>query len=976
MRRVESRLGLGPVAKPVSEFVDLNDKGKEDDAADMTNSEESNNLRRIVRTAMEKRQLEKKLELLMKKKKGIHTLEEDEVKQIKKRQKVDLIPGTNCQVPNFELFIPVFSIPEKTNKPDWQTKIEAKSAYEKRIKLMFTEPSFESVFQNQLAIQAAIATSLCVVQLAAGMLSGSIFENIMAITEPESNPTPISRLHAEVDELIFHRNNLTNLINSSLHGADAEPGLLEEAILNLEASKNLVSMEEVINEGDLIISEIIKPQALHVGASFWGVYGCSEFSLEMAGTKLCPSDDLFATFRQTFLPDHEYVPPLHGAAPDDFGTLKQNSKARAPCRNDFAPGRCNSIPCTFLHEHGHSSSEYLYCKKILTAVGCMPQVLKSPSLQEDLNRLRNKFLEAFYVCRDNPKNSSELRSVLEEVLHWIYYKLGGSCDTITDNAIDWSSEGDETSVELTAAEQHARDLAWNVVLKKIHPLHDVAFKQLQAKYPDSEEIAAAIASVRMSCLPPLSLSSLKVTKLSTKIDDRGQVIRLDEFETSIQQYPCCLPLYILYVESIARLGEPKLDTLASIVSVLTTGLNHCAAFSLTLSDDDPRKAKVSFTMFSLILFVTFIRMADSSAVKYLKGLMSSGTTNLEKILLPQHYGALPIIFASCVAGVFPKTMARVWPLTNGLPLVLEWTKISNKEVNTDILFYYKLFIDSKSWSASNSSSRECLLINKCWYIAACGNPTAAVSELVKSCATDPQGPSISLFKALADIQTTFKTDIAAGFDSFRLYEGISGGGTPEWNGVVSLLHINLLLRHGSVAEALDIASQAETFASPYKEISTCISCLLRGDTAAYLAAIKLITDGEEDVHPQILAEILKFQGDVNLVNEFASESIKEQVDKVRTPGTRYGDWHILNLLDLFYSDSQSLIASLQQTEGTRVAEAIDALRGGDAFPEGLLFTDLATHLPEDDDLFPVVEIDDDDEDCSADGGASEPVIID
>ena len=868
MRRVECRLGLGPLADPVSKFIDLNNKEKEVDISDAPNSEEAVNIRRVVRTAMEKKLLEKKLEILMKKKKGILTTEEDEAKQMKKRLKVESIPGIDCPLPNFEVFIPVFSIPEKTGISDWQTRIKVKSVFEKQIISMFAEPSFETVMRNQFSVQAAIVTSLCVVELASGMLSGSIYENIQILTETESRPTPIDKLHSEIDELIFHRKNLTQLITNSIHGTDKNSGLLEDARRNLEQNR-LECQAAVVNDGDLIISEIVKSQVLHTGSSFWGVQGCSDFSLEMAGSKLCPSDELFDTFRKTFLPDHEYIPPLHGASPGDFGTLKQASKARVPCRNDFHPGRCNTIPCTFIHENGHAASEYSNGKRILSVVACMPQVLKNSELLADLSKLREKFLDAFLVCRDNLKNSNELHTVLEEVLYWVYYKIGGGGDTFLDNKINWGSDTEELPEELSAVELQANDIAWKTVTRKISCLHDIAFGQLQVKYPDSEEIAIAIASVRMSCLPGLSLQSVKMSKLTTKIspeeEDIPQVIRLHEFEAVTQQFPCCLPLYVLYVEAIARLDESKIDTYTSIVSVLTTALNHCTAFSLSLSDDDYRKSRISHTIFSLILFVTFIRIADSSAVDYLRKLMSGGTANLEKIMLPQHYAALPIIFASCVANVFPKTMARVWPLTNGVPLVLEWDKISSKDLDPEILFYFKSFIDSQSWTPENLSSRDCLVINKCRYVAVCGNPTAAVSELVRVCAMDPRGPSICLFKALADIEENFDIDIAAGFDTFRLYEGITGGGTPEWNGTAAILHINVLLRRGSLSDVVAITSKADTFASPFKEMVGCISCLLRGDTATYLSSIKAITDSDNDVHHQILAEILKFQGNDKLV---------------------------------------------------------------------------------------------------------------
>ena len=72
---------------------------------------------------------------------------------------------------------------------------------------------------------------------------------------------------------------------------------------------------------------------------------------------------------------------------------------------------------------------------------------------------------------------------------------------------------------------------------------------------------------------------------------------------------------------------------------------------------------------------------------------------------------------------------------------------------------------------------------------------------------------------------------------------------------------------------------------------------------------------------------------INQISEFAFEAVEERIDKPRTPGSRYGDWHVLNILDNFYSDSQSLRKALEEADGTRVSEALNALRGGDCFPE-------------------------------------------
>ena len=361
--------------------------------------------------------------------------------------------------------------------------------------------------------------------------------------------------------------------------------------------------------------------------------------------------------------------------------VAQAKVARMQCRNETPPYRCNELSCTYLHPNGHVASESRMCLSILQSLeDCMNMKLCPPF--PEITAFRTEYEQIFQRSFTSSVNTLEMRGLLEKILRWVNkYGMGGM--ELSGGAVEQETPlvaiPSENFADILATLQAAPEVeaegsraAAQIVTefvsstRKITPFAQKDF-ELRLQGDASEAEALAVLSVYVARLAPLSLEDVLITPASQPTPE--SVSTIEVFESALQDHPCSLSLYVLYIEGLSRMGKGMFQ---SMIAVTTAGLSRCVAMQ-SGEEKGEQFEQNSYCLFGLILMRVFLLNAtEGGAAEYLYSMLEGDNAQgVFDVFIAVHAAALPCLLLSLEYGTFPTQMHAVWGLLPGAPFFLK-----------------------------------------------------------------------------------------------------------------------------------------------------------------------------------------------------------------------------------------------------------------------------------------------------------------
>eukprot|EP01059_Diplonema_ambulator_P005482 TRINITY_DN15219_c0_g1_i1.p1 TRINITY_DN15219_c0_g1~~TRINITY_DN15219_c0_g1_i1.p1 ORF type:complete len:936 (+),score=219.26 TRINITY_DN15219_c0_g1_i1:26-2809(+) len=898
-------LVLVPGEEARTEYVNIGNgvKSKVEDVS----GEKATKIAKLVSGQMQKRLLEKQLNELMRKRDGsAHT---HVTNQVKRRRTLTVATNVDFDIPDFQDFCPFFSMPEKQGVTDWRYKTSRPSSYSSTINSLFRPDSEYLKVIHQTACVAS-ATALLALSACKDKIPTTFSEKLSLLTGTFKKPEDQNSRVRELNSLKAQRLQLYADLRQLLHGDGTEPGLAEKAATSLlqDTIKNTVHRDETLTT----LTDILKHRPrLSKAKLVWGIISKPEYTFSLASAKR--RADASAFVMQT-IPEWVFQDKQ----------IRQSDKARVQCGYDVWPQKCNLEKCTYLHDNGHNTGEASACRKVLHSMG-VSKLLDNPALKAQYDMLLGEYNSVFKEVRGDDQNNKKMRDLLTKLVVWgeANKLLGAGSGQPPVKDVDGgqpAAEGNDKTTAMSVLE----DLVKLCDKAQLTPLEHECLKATDAPPGLEEAFTVSKLAVFVSRLQKPEMKSLILHNFEPRLT--GVLPAFQDFESAIAMHPSCLPIYVLYIEALARneAGHPKDLVMTSILNVIAKGLSIAPSLGVEASQ----------TTFTLILLGVFFRQCCNDQCVFLEGLMSGHILNMETVLAPKHFAALPVLYTAAKGNVFPECINGLWRLGSGMPLSIDWKGV-HVSYDESVGNAFSKFLEKHTYK--DLAIKDSLVINYSQYLSAVGKTSEATVFLTKCLKDNPN--RLALFKELSDLLDGGVELPVIGFDAFEMYERIidkevATRTDPQWHGIATLFYINLLLRHDRVEDAMKVAG-ANNYEEPFASVMDGITALLQGDETRFRSVLKGLASytGTAVIQEHILKEILMYKTPTDDdVARFAEISL-DRAD-LTIPGAQFAEWEYLNTCEGLTSNPFGVL------KDTRPGRLIAALSSGNASKE-LLFTDCA-----------------------------------
>ena len=418
-----------------------------------------------------------------------------------------------------------------------------------------------------------------------------------------------------------------------------------------------------------------------------------------------------------------------------------------------------------------------------------------------------------------------------------------------------------------------------------------------ARHAGSDDVATAVLSAYLATMGGLRLRDV-VLSLPAGVGKTTAApaapVSLRPFEDCLSLHPTCTELYVLYIEALARSAAAAASAanddsggattcrsdalLPSILRVLQIGLNNlafaAAEASLAAAAPPGRKGssagaagahgrtreELSESLFTLVLLrVFFDRKGAPALLESLADSVLNKADNDNGAALPpplheKHLAALPAVYASVCAGVFPAHIGAVWALCGGAPICVDYAKAEapsdSAAADHKVLAYFDRFLKAgRVWA--DATVRDCVAANKAGYLSHARGVRAAFRFAVSEAGKAPG--SLALWKLAGDLLARQEAGrpVIPGLTEGDFYQdlvdscGQAGECDEHFRGTLAVLHFNALVREGRLEDANSVAA-VERLEKPY---------------ALLLSAASLLLDGRGSEAAPVLTELGQYEGD-------------------------------------------------------------------------------------------------------------------